>query len=226
MNKRALWWVYLEQVLLALPAFWLITYLWCNYIREVGEEEHYGRQSVTVTGLVLIFVLGLTWYLMRKMRSQREYSFVNALPVTKGQQITALAGVMLLFTAIVTVIGEIQLCYFNDINIPLGEILLSILVKTVAVFCVDCISIWIFSHRVPGVGGILLWISGLGIGVGMVDYLCRMFQRIFGTTGNRPLYSVWNLWSMLTVPIRDYNDWVTNCRNGSILPNCRLPIRN
>lgn len=212
MNNRVLWRVYLEQVAVAVPAFWLMTYLWGNYGREVGDGMHYGRQSVIITGLVLAFVLGLTWHLMRKMRSDRECSFVNALPVTKGQQITALAGVMLLFTAVLTVIGEGQLCYFNEHSASLGEILLSIVVKTVAVFCVDGICIWIFSHMVPGAGGLLLWISGLVICLRMLDFLCDIFQKIFGVPGNRPLYTIWNLWCILTVPIQDYNSWGASYR--------------
>ena len=86
MKINALWRVYLERVVLAAPAFWLLTFLWGNYARRVGMEWQYGRHSAYIMGMELAFTVGLAWHLMKTMRGEREHSFVNALPVTKGQQ--------------------------------------------------------------------------------------------------------------------------------------------
>lgn len=205
MKNNVLWWVYMEQFILAVPAFWFLTYLWGNYHRNMGNEEGYGMYSVYITGLILLFVVGITWYLMRKMRHQKYYSFINALPVTKGQQIVILAGTMLFFTLVLTVIGEVQLYYFYHPDFTLGEGVISVLVKLAAVFCVDGMFIWIFSHRVPEFGILLLGGLGLGILYGMLQGICNMLQMIFGVPGNRLSYIIWNLWSVLTVSMGDFN---------------------
>lgn len=205
MKNNVLWRVYIEQFILAVPAFWFLTYLWGNYSSTIGKEEDYGMYSVYITGMILLFVVGITWYLMRKMRSQKNYSFINALPVTKGQQIVILAGTMLFFTMVLTVIGEVQLYYFYHPDFTLGEEAISILVKLAAVFCVDSMFIWIFSHCVPGFGFLLLGGLGVGIFYGMLQGVCNMLQIIFGIPGNRLSYIIWNLWSILTVSMGDFN---------------------
>lgn len=214
MRNNALWRVYLERVVLAVPAFWLLTFLWGNYADALGMEWQYGKHAALITAMELAFVLGLAWHLVRTVRGIGEHSFVNALPVTKGQQMSALAGVLFLLTVVLAVIGDMQLCYFYGNSPPLGDILVSILVKVVAVFCAVSVSLWVFSHIVPEVGGLLLWASGLSICLSMLDFVCGIFQKIYGVPGNHPLYSAWNLWCILTVPIERYCGWAEAVRES------------
>lgn len=214
MKINALWRVYLERVVLAAPAFWLLTFLWGNYARRVGMEWQYGRHSAYIMGMELAFTVGLAWHLIKTMRGEREHSFVNALPVTKGQQVTALAGVLLLLAVALTVIGEGQLYYFYGNSASLGDLLVSVLVKTAAVYFGASLSLWGFSHIMPEVGELLLWGSGLCICLGMLDFVSGMFQKIYGVPGNRLLYSAWNLWCILTVPIREYRGWADAVRES------------
>lgn len=198
--------VYLEQIIFMVPAFWLLTYLWRNYYRDVGNgKEGYEWYGIFMIVLAVFFIVGITWYLMRKIRNEKSYSFMNALPITKTQELTVLIGVMFFLTVVLNIIGEMQLYFFYQQNITFGELLINIGVKTAVVFCVDCFFIWIFSHGVPGLGIFLLGILGAGICCGMLHSICEMFQKIFGILGNKPLYMGWNLWSFLTVPIQDFN---------------------
>lgn len=67
MKNNVLWRVYMEQFILAVPAFWFLTYLWGNYHRNIGNEEGYGMYSVYITGLILLFwqepCFSLLWFL-------------------------------------------------------------------------------------------------------------------------------------------------------------------
>ena len=203
-NKKVLRRLYLERVILIIPVYGLFGYLWGS---NSGAGRYYLSDSVEMLEFILVFVLGSTWYLMKRMRSGREVSFVNALPITKGQQMAALTEVVFLLSILFIVMGEVQLGYFSRLWLAPGEFVLNVSVKTSAVFCAACMLIWLLSHYMLGLGQVFLGSLALAGCYGMFCSVGSMFQKILGVPGNHPVLLGWNFWSVLVSPVRHFNAW-------------------
>lgn len=203
MKNKALFWAYMERIIIAVPGLLLLHVILMNRYAAYNDEAVISsllNYNGLFFGLEMFVMILAMWNFMGKVRSKEEQTFVNALPITRKEQFQLISLCVCIMVTLLT-LGDllVHFMWLGTWKEWKGLVFGAVVREAVMLFGI-LFAVWIFVRVIPAAGKFLkgLVVLGCMLYFGM-SYL-NSLQKVFAIKGDTFWGKCVNGWNILTLP--------------------------